>query len=110
MHTIGAKSGEERLAPVMGLRLDDGWLIVASKGGAPENPAWYYNLLAHPEFDVEVHVDGEIATVPVTRASSTGARARRGLAAHRRPPARTSPTTRTKTERILRFSSADAAV
>jgi deazaflavin-dependent oxidoreductase (nitroreductase family) len=74
MHTTGAKSGEERLAPVMGLRLDDGagWLIVASKGGAPENPAWYYNLLAHPEFDAEMHVDGDVATVRVTARELTG--------------------------------------
>lgn len=72
MHTTGAKSGEERLAPVMGLRVDDGWLIVASKGGAPSNPGWYYNLLAHPAFDVEVHVDGEVATVPVTARELVG--------------------------------------
>jgi deazaflavin-dependent oxidoreductase (nitroreductase family) len=73
MHTIGAKSGAERLAPVMGLRLDDGWLIVASKGGAPENPAWYHNLIAHPEFDAEMHIDGEVGTVPVVARELTGA-------------------------------------
>lgn len=73
MHTTGAKSGAERLAPVMGMRLDDGWLIVASKGGSPDNPGWYYNLLAHPTFDVEVHVDGEISVVPVTARELTGA-------------------------------------
>lgn len=73
MHTIGAKSGAERLAPVMGLRLDDGWLIVASKGGAPDNPGWYYNLRAHPDFDVEVHVEGDVATVPVTARELAGA-------------------------------------
>ncbi len=74
MHTTGAKSGELRLAPVMGMRLDDGdsWLVVASKGGAPENPAWYYNLLAHPEFETEMHVDGEVGTVRVRAHELTG--------------------------------------
>ena len=66
MHTIGAKTGAERLTPVMGLRDDRGWLVVASKGGAPENPAWYHNLLAHPEFDIEAHVDGSVQTIAVT--------------------------------------------
>jgi deazaflavin-dependent oxidoreductase (nitroreductase family) len=66
MHTVGAKSGEERLAPVVGFIRDGGWQVVASKGGTPENPAWYHNLLAHPSFDIEAIEDGEIVTVPVT--------------------------------------------
>ncbi|MEO5919654.1 MAG: nitroreductase/quinone reductase family protein [Pseudolysinimonas sp.] len=66
MHTIGAKSGAERVTPVMGHRNDRGWFVVASKGGAPDNPAWYHNLLAHPSFDIEANVDGEVQTVPVT--------------------------------------------
>jgi deazaflavin-dependent oxidoreductase (nitroreductase family) len=65
LHTIGAKSGEERLSPVVGFVRNGGWQVVASKGGAPENPAWYYNLLAHPAFDIEALVDGEVVTVPV---------------------------------------------
>ena len=68
MHTIGAKTGQERIAPVMGLPDDEtrrAWTIVASKGGAPENPAWYYNLLANPEFDVEAFITDGIQTVPV---------------------------------------------
>jgi deazaflavin-dependent oxidoreductase (nitroreductase family) len=66
LHAIGAKSGETRLAPVVGFRDETGWRVVASKGGTPENPAWYYNLLAHPEIDVEAIEDGEIVVVPVT--------------------------------------------
>ena len=66
LHTIGAKSGEERLSPVVGFTRNDGWQVVASKGGAPENPAWYYNLTANPSFDIEALVDGEIQTVKVT--------------------------------------------
>jgi deazaflavin-dependent oxidoreductase (nitroreductase family) len=66
MHTIGAKSGAERVVPVMGFRNDLGWFVVASKGGAPDNPAWYYNLDVNPSFEVEALIDGEVRTVPVT--------------------------------------------
>ena len=66
LHSIGAKSGEERLHPVVGFERNGGWQVVASKGGAPENPAWYYNLKANPSLDVEALVDGDVVTVPVT--------------------------------------------
>jgi deazaflavin-dependent oxidoreductase (nitroreductase family) len=66
LHSIGAKSGEVRLNPVVGFRNEDGWRVVASKGGTPENPAWYHNLVANPSFEIEALVDGEIVTVPVT--------------------------------------------
>jgi deazaflavin-dependent oxidoreductase (nitroreductase family) len=68
LHTIGAKSGQERLSPVVGFERDGGWQVVASKGGAPENPAWYHNLVANPRFELEALVDGEIETVTVTAA------------------------------------------
>ena len=66
LHSIGAKSGETRLNPVVGFRNEHGWRVVASKGGTPENPAWYHNLLANPTFEIEALVDGEIATIEVT--------------------------------------------
>lgn len=66
LHSTGAKSGEERISPVVGFERNGGWQIVASKGGSPENPAWYHNLVAHPEAEIEALVDGEIVTVPVT--------------------------------------------
>ncbi|MCX6501753.1 MAG: nitroreductase/quinone reductase family protein [Microbacterium sp.] len=54
LHHIGARSGVERLTPVMAIREDtDTWLIAASKAGAPDNPAWFHNLLAHPDVDIE---------------------------------------------------------
>jgi len=53
LHTIGAKSGEERINPVACVRDGDCLVIIASKGGAPTNPDWYYNLLAHPLVTVE---------------------------------------------------------
>ena len=66
LHTVGAKSGEARLSPVVGFERNGGWQVVASKGGAPENPAWYYNLIAHPSIEVEALVDGDVVRVPVT--------------------------------------------
>ncbi len=52
--TKGAKSGKESVVPVAYSTDGDNFVIVASKGGAPENPAWYYNLLAHPEVTIEI--------------------------------------------------------
>ncbi len=54
LHTIGAKSGQERVNPVAYVKDGDRYVIIASKGGAPTNPDWYYNLLAHPLATVEV--------------------------------------------------------
>lgn len=65
LHSVGAKSGNTRLNPVVGFRNDQGWRIVASKGGAPHHPDWYHNLRANPVFEVEALEDGEIVTVPV---------------------------------------------
>jgi deazaflavin-dependent oxidoreductase (nitroreductase family) len=55
IHHVGAKTGTERVAPLVYFPEPDGsMIIIASKGGAPENPAWYHNLKAHPKIDVEV--------------------------------------------------------
>ncbi len=54
LHTIGAKSGQEHVNPAAYIRDGDRLVIIASKGGAPTNPGWYYNLLAHPLVTVEV--------------------------------------------------------
>lgn len=54
LHTIGAKSGQPRVNPVAYITDGDRFVVIASKGGAPINPAWYYNLIAHPEVTVEV--------------------------------------------------------
>jgi len=52
--TKGAKSGQPRVNPLAALADDDGTLyIFASKGGAPTNPDWYYNLVANPDVQVE---------------------------------------------------------
>ena len=54
LHSVGAKSGQERINPVAYVTDGDRLVIIASKGGAPSNPGWYYNLLAHPLVTVEV--------------------------------------------------------
>ncbi len=54
LHTIGAKSGQERINPTAYVTDGDQLVIIASKGGAPTNPQWYRNLLAHPLVTVEV--------------------------------------------------------
>lgn len=54
LHTTGAKSGVDRIHPVMYQQVGDAIAIFASKAGAPTNPDWYHNLLANPEVEVEV--------------------------------------------------------
>ncbi len=54
LHTKGAKSGQERINPVAYVRDGARFVVIASKGGAPTNPDWYYNLLANPLVTVEV--------------------------------------------------------
>jgi deazaflavin-dependent oxidoreductase (nitroreductase family) len=52
--TTGRSSGEQRTTPLIHRTDGDRWVVVASKGGAPEHPAWYENLLANPEATIEV--------------------------------------------------------
>jgi deazaflavin-dependent oxidoreductase (nitroreductase family) len=57
LHTVGAKSGLPRINPVACVTDGDQLVIIASKGGAPTNPDWYYNLLAQPLVEVEFGVE-----------------------------------------------------
>jgi len=52
--TKGAKTGDERTSPLAYSRDGDRLVIIASKGGAPTNPAWYHNLRTHPDVTVEL--------------------------------------------------------
>jgi len=54
LHSTGARSGKERVTPMMYLAVDDGFAVFASKAGADTNPDWYHNLRAHPEARIEV--------------------------------------------------------
>ncbi len=66
LHTTGAKSGEPRVSPMMYFATDPGWAVFASYAGMDVNPAWYHNLKAHPEVDIEVSDgSGGVETVPV---------------------------------------------
>jgi deazaflavin-dependent oxidoreductase (nitroreductase family) len=72
VHNVGARSGQERISPLMALRDGDAWLIAASAAGAAKHPAWYFNLVATPETSIEVGVDGAVETIPVTAAVLEG--------------------------------------
>ena len=61
LHHFGAKSGVERISPLLYIEDGRNLAIIASKGGHVKNPAWYYNLKAHP--DVRVEMRGEVRNV-----------------------------------------------
>jgi deazaflavin-dependent oxidoreductase (nitroreductase family) len=63
--TTGAKSGRQRVAPLVPLRQGGRVYVFASKGGAPTNPDWYHNLVAHPEVTVELGSESYQATARV---------------------------------------------
>jgi deazaflavin-dependent oxidoreductase (nitroreductase family) len=52
--TTGARSGRRYTTPVVFTRDNGHFVVIASKGGAPENPDWYHNLVAHPDATIEV--------------------------------------------------------
>jgi len=66
----GRTSGEPRTTPLIHRTDGDRWVIVASKGGTPENPAWYENLLADPEATIQVR--GDRIDVRVSTAEGAG--------------------------------------
>src|SRR5919107_740238 len=55
--TTGRRSGEQRPMALIFGRDGDRLVVVASKGGAPRHPAWYLNLVAHPEVEVQVQAE-----------------------------------------------------
>ena len=59
--TIGRKTGKVRTVPLLFMPDGDRWLIVASKGGMPKHPAWYHNLKANP--NVEIQIKDEVIPV-----------------------------------------------
>ncbi len=68
LHSTGAKSGKERINPMMYRVVGDDMAVFASKGGAPTNPDWYHNLGAHPEATIEIGTE----TVPVVARVAQG--------------------------------------
>ena len=60
LHSTGARSGQQRINPMMYMADGDRYLVFASAAGADRNPAWYWNLVAHPDAGIDVgddHID-----------------------------------------------------
>lgn len=55
--TTGRKSGEPRHLPLLYVKVDAGYIIIASKGGAPQHPAWFLNILGNPNCEIRVGRD-----------------------------------------------------
>jgi deazaflavin-dependent oxidoreductase (nitroreductase family) len=55
--TIGAKSGKLRKTPLMRVEFNGEYAVVASLGGAPKNPVWYYNIAKHPRVELQDGVE-----------------------------------------------------
>jgi deazaflavin-dependent oxidoreductase (nitroreductase family) len=68
LHTTGAKTGLERVNPLVYQQVGDELAVFASKGGAPSHPDWYRNLIANPSVTVEVGAE----TVPMTARVAEG--------------------------------------
>jgi F420H(2)-dependent quinone reductase len=66
--TTGRKSGAQRTVPLSYFEDGDAYVVIGSKGGAPKHPAWYLNLEAHP--DVEVQVGTERRRLRARRANA----------------------------------------
>ena len=64
LHTIGAKSGEERINPTAYVRDDERFIIIASNNGEEKHPSWYHNVLANSLVTIEV--GGETLQVKAT--------------------------------------------
>jgi deazaflavin-dependent oxidoreductase (nitroreductase family) len=62
LHTTGARSGLERLAPLVYRQEGDRIFVFASKGGSDSHPDWYHNLKANPGVSVEIGADTSSAT------------------------------------------------
>lgn len=69
VHHTGAKTGTERVTPLVYQPVGDDWAIFGSKAGATTNPDWFHNLVANPETTIEVGAE----TVPVTATVLDGA-------------------------------------
>ncbi len=86
LHHAGAKSGTERVNPLVYLQVGDSYAIFASAGGQPRDPQWFRNLVAHPDVTVEV--------------GSTTVKARARVA----DPAERAPIWTTQKERMSNFA------
>jgi deazaflavin-dependent oxidoreductase (nitroreductase family) len=65
LHTRGAKTGQERVNPMMYQADGDNVAVFGSKGGAPTHPDWYYNLVANPRVTIELGTETRAVTARV---------------------------------------------
>ena len=72
LHTTGARTGQERISPLAVFRVEGKLAIVASAAGAPENPAWYFNLRKNPRVTIEIAEGDGIATRSLVAEDATG--------------------------------------
>jgi len=70
--TVGARSGYEHITPVMYHRDGERYVVIASKGGAPDHPGWYHNLKANPVAKVEVGAETGTETFEVRAREAEG--------------------------------------
>jgi deazaflavin-dependent oxidoreductase (nitroreductase family) len=83
VHHKGAKSGTKRVSPLAGLFDGDNVVVFASFAGAPNDPAWFVNLMANPQTVVEVGTEAGAETWPVTARVAEGAERERLWAAQK---------------------------
>lgn len=67
LHTTGAKSNNPHINPAAYVKDGNRYVVIASKGGAPTNPDWYYNIVAHPSVTVEAGTEKFQAEAKVIR-------------------------------------------
>ena len=86
LHTVGARSGREHVVPMRCLPDGDRLYVFASAHGSARNPDWYHNVVAHPDFDIEMGAErgAERGIESDPRARHRGAR--RGAGGHLQPP------------------------
>jgi deazaflavin-dependent oxidoreductase (nitroreductase family) len=65
--TTGRKTGARHTWPLVGVRDDDRWVVIASNGGEDTHPSWYLNLQAHPEATLEVKGERSAVTATVAK-------------------------------------------
>ena len=68
LHHVGARSGKDRINPLVYNRDGDRYVVFASKAGAPTNPDWYHNLKARPNVTIEVGTN----TIEVAASEASG--------------------------------------
>lgn len=73
LHTTGARTGQQRTSPVACLDVGGRLVVIASAAGRPQHPAWYHNLVAHPQVHLERWEDGALVEFDAVASPAEGA-------------------------------------